>query len=95
MVCEHLKELEQAIIDAGIKITYRGQAWSNVNEWGYFDCVLDLPECRARFSLPEFVVDHIHRGTHDGTEQGLYCEKCRDGVMGRHPIAFPSDVQFP
>ena len=87
--------LFRSLIEAGMKETYRGQAWSNVNEWVYFDCVLDLIECRKRFSLPECVVDHIHRGTHDGTEHGLYCEECRDGVMGRHPEAFPSDIRFP
>ena len=95
MTCEHLRDLEQALIDAGMKITYRGKAWQIAREWVYFDCVLDLGECRRRFSLPDFVVDHTHRGTHDGTEQGLVCERCQDAVMGRHPIAFPSDLRFP
>jgi len=95
MVCEHLKELEQALIEAGMVITSRGQAWTKVREWVYFDCVLDLAACRKRFSLPDFVVDYVHCGTHDGTEQGLYCKKCKDGVMGRNPIAFPSDLHFP
>lgn len=95
MTCEHLRALEQALIDAGMEITFRGQAWEKVNEWVYFDCVLDLAACRERFSLPAFVIDHVHRGTHDGTEQGLFCEKCLDGVMGRHPIAHPSDLRFP
>jgi hypothetical protein len=95
MTCEHLRELEQALIDAGMEITYRGQAWGNAREWVYFDCVLDLAECRLKFTLPDFVVDHVHRGTHDGTEQGLYCKRCLDGVMGRHPEAHPSELRFP
>lgn len=95
MVCEHLKELEQALIDAGMTITHRGKVWTRAREWVYFDCVLDLAECRRRFSLPDFVENHTHRGTHDGTEQGLVCSRCRDAVMGRHPIAFPSDIHFP
>ena len=95
MVCKHLRELEQALIEAGIRITFRGQAWTKAREWVYFDCVLTLAECRRRFSLPDFVKDHSHRGTHDGTEEGLVCERCRDAVMGRHPKAFPSDIRFP
>ena len=95
MTCEHLRELEQALIDAGMKEIYRGRAWSESREWVYFDCILDLQETRTGFDLPAFVKDHVHRGTHDGTEQGFYCEKCRDGIMGRHPEAFPSDIRFP
>lgn len=95
MVCEHLSELEQALINAGIDTTYRGQAWTKAREWVYFDCVLDLAECRRLFSLPDFVVDHTHCGTHDGTEQGLVCNRCHDAIMGRHPVAFPSDNHFP
>ncbi len=95
MICEHLRVLERALIDAGVKISYRGKVWERANEWVYFDCVLDLAECRKQFGLPGFVVDHVHCGTHDGTEQGLVCERCLNGVMGRHPEAHPSDVGFP
>ena len=36
MTCEHLIELERAIIAAGIRETSRGQAWSrNCREWVY------------------------------------------------------------
>jgi hypothetical protein len=42
MTCEHLRPLEQAMIDAGMKETFRGQAWSNnCREWVYFDCFID------------------------------------------------------
>jgi hypothetical protein len=90
MLCEHLRELEQALMDEGIPVTYRGQAWSeNCREWVYFDCILDLPGLRKRFSLPEIVQDHEHLGTHDGNEQGFYCSECHDGVMGLHPRISP------
>lgn len=95
MTCEHLRALEQALIDAGIKVTYRGAAWQVAREWVYFDCVLDLAACRTLFSLPDFVVEHTHRGTHDGCEHGLVCRSCQDAIMGRHPIAHPSDLHFP
>ncbi len=93
MTCRHLRRLERALEAAGIPETCRGQAWSdNCREWVYFDCVLDLASLRARFRLADVVVDHAHRGTHDGCEQGFYCSRCHDGVMGRHPCHGPARV---
>ncbi len=93
MVCECLAKLEQALLNAGIKETYRGQAWSqNCREWVYFDCVLDLPSLRERFGLSDLVKDHEHRGTHDGSERGFVCSECQDGVMGVHPSQKRSDT---
>lgn len=86
MTCEHLIDLENALIADGIKETFRGEAWGrNCREWVYFDCILDLPALRKRFSLPPCVKDHEHLGTHDGCEQGFYCSQCYDGIMGVHP----------
>jgi len=83
MLCEHLSQLEQALIDRGIAVTFRGQAWSmNCREWVYFDCFLDVTEIRKTFSFSECVQDHSHRGTHDGQEVGLVCTVCHDGIMG-------------
>lgn len=83
------------MLDAGLRTTYRGRAWSKVREWVYFDCVIDLAACRNRYDFADTVVDHMHRGTHDGCEQGFCCEACGDGIMGRHPIAHPSENRFP
>lgn len=83
MVCSHLRDLEKALVQRGIKETYRGQAWGkNCREWVYFDCYLDLESIKKRFVFPGFVVEHRHRGTHDGSESGLVCQKCNDAVMG-------------
>lgn len=83
MTCDHLRAIEQAILAHGIKETSRGQAWSdNCREWVYFDCLIDLQGVRSKFTLAECVRDHVHHGTHDGSERGFYCERCRDGVMG-------------
>ncbi len=69
MVCEHLSALEAEMLQRGVKETYRGQTWSrNCREWVYFDCYLDLVALRARFTFAPCVIDHIHRGTHDGAE---------------------------
>jgi hypothetical protein len=86
MVCEHLRALEQELLARGIKETYRGQTWSrNCREWVYFECCFDLPALRARMSFPLCVIDHVHRGTHDGSEAGLVCSQCWDAIMGAHP----------
>jgi len=96
VVCEHLRALEEALLAGGIPVTSRGQAWSkNCREWVYFDCVLDLAECRRRFGLEGCVEEHRHRGTHDGCEAGFVCTVHKDGVMGRHPAAHPGGRSFP
>jgi hypothetical protein len=96
MLCEHLAELEQAIIAAGIPITFRGQPWSsNCREWVYFACWLDRPAIRERFALADCVVDHDHLGTHDGQEAGLVCSSCHDAVMGVHAMHRGGYATFP
>lgn len=88
MTCPHLYPLEKELLDAGFRITFRGQAWSeNCREWVYFDCLFsDLPATMQRLSMDSNVVKiHDHYGTHDGQEYGLICDKCQDGIMGLHP----------
>ena len=86
MVCEHLAALEKELVAAGVRETFRGQAWShNCREWVYFDCVLDRSSIRARTDFAECVQDHEHLGTHDGQEAGFVCTACNDGIMGAHP----------
>jgi len=83
LVCEHLSELEAAILARNIGETFRGQPWSkNCREWVYFDAYLDLPAIRKSFALNACVQDHVHRGTHDGQEAGLVCSACHDAVIG-------------
>jgi hypothetical protein len=83
MVCEHLALIESALLDSGIAVTFRGQAWSDhCREWVYFDCYLDTHALRKQFVLADCVEDHTHRGTHDGMEHGLVCNRCHDAVLG-------------
>lgn len=83
MVCEHLAAVESALLEAGIPVISREQAWTdNCREWVYFDGFLDTASLRRSFPLPFFVRDHTHRGTHDGQEHGLFCGRCLDGIMG-------------
>ena len=85
MTCTHLRAVEQAIIDRGIREELRGTVWTkNCREWVYFECYIDLAAVRTKFALDPCVKDHVHRGTHSGSERGLYCEQCYDGVMGRY-----------
>jgi hypothetical protein len=96
MLCEHLHPLERALHAANIRKTYRGQPRSsNCREWGYFDCFLNLPAIRQRFDLAPCIKDHLHRGTHDGSEAGLVCESCRDAIIGLHPTDSRPAPTFP
>ncbi len=93
MTCKHLRDLEQALLDAGIAETCRGAVWTtNCREWVYFDCILDLASLRDKFCLPEIVKDRDLLGTHEGCERGFYCSQCHDGVMGCHPTHGPRRV---
>ncbi len=89
MICEHLTILEQAIIARGIRETYRGKPWGlNCREWVYFDCYIDTAAVQRVHTLPTCVVEHAHRGTHDGQERGFECSKCHDAIMGSYePVA--------
>ena len=83
MVCEHLSALEADVLASGARETFRGASWSeNCREWLYVDCYLDIDALRTRYALPDFVEEHTHRGTHDGSEHGLVCSRCLDAVMG-------------
>ena len=96
MVCEHLSELEQALIVENIPETYRSQPWtSNCPEWVYFACWLDRSAIRSRFSIADCVVGHDHLGTHDGQEAGLVCNECNDAIMGVHASYCASYPTFP
>ena len=93
MVCKHLQQLEQEIIQAGIIETFRGQAWTkNCREWVYFDCYLDRESIKKRFAFPDHIIEHQHRGTHDGQESGFVCEKCHDAIMGHYSAQSSSKI---
>ena len=95
MTCEHLIELERALIEAGFKELSRGQAWSkNCREWVYFDCFLPAQAIRQKFKFASCVGDHEHRGTHDGSESGFVCNVHNDGVMGYHPASGATAKNF-
>lgn len=86
-MCMHLQALFEELTRKKIKVTYRGQAWSdNCSEWIYYDCYLDNESIRNRLKFDECVKDHSHLGTHDGQESGFFCEQCKDGIMGVHKI---------
>ena len=85
MICEHLSPVEAALIAQGVRETFRGKPWSlKCREWVYYDCYLDLDVVRQHFTLPGCVIDHIHRGTHDGQERGLVCSECDDAIVGAY-----------
>jgi hypothetical protein len=84
MVCEHLKALEEALVDRRAEETYRGQPWSeNCREWVYFRVVLDVPAVAAKLDFAPCVSVHENLDERSGTERGFVCEQCRDAIMGR------------
>ena len=95
MVCEHLRPLEEVLLQAGIEETFRGKAWSeNSREWVYFNCVLPLEDLQQHLSFPDCVQVHSHNGTHSGSESGFVCSIHDDGIMGIHPSAMKGAPVF-
>jgi hypothetical protein len=83
MVCEHLAPLEAALIESGMRETFRGATWSdNCREWVYFDVQLDTEALQARFQLPDCVAVHVNHDPKSGQERGFVCNTCNDAVMG-------------
>ncbi len=83
MVCEHLRELEKALLAAGVRETARGPVWTkNCREWVYFDIVLDIAALQDRFAFAPCVRMHENLDAKSGTERGFECTACHDGVMG-------------
>lgn len=88
-VCEHLRAAEQAVRQAGLVETYRGQPWTdNCRTWVYFDGVLPIDDLLARGLYdPTVVAVHANLDPRSGTERGLCCELDHDGLMGHLPPA--------
>ena len=87
-MCEHLIALDHALHAAGIKETFRGQAWTeNCREWVYYDGILPLDELRIRFKLGPEIETHINTDPKSGTEAGFVCTLCHDGIMGLYEPA--------
>lgn len=91
-LCEHLEPLRLHVLALGGQQQHILQTWSNARHFAFFACILNRPALRAAVPLPAFVVDHDHRGTHDGNESGMVCERCQDGLVGYHPQAAPQDA---
>ena len=86
VLCKNLIKLNNHLQSLSVTKTYSGKPWSNVQgEWIYYDCVLSLDKIRENLKLDVMILNHVHLGTHDGKEQGFYCENCQDGIMGLHP----------
>lgn len=86
-ICEHLKPVEDYIRSLGVKVRAMGSYWSrNCRTWVSFEnAMLDAEALKKKFNLPDFVSVHTHRGTHDGSEHGLVCERDHDALIGLHP----------
>ena len=86
-MCAHLYQVEVYLKEQGVSETFRGQSWSaNCREWIYYDCVLKPEALITKFVLPSFIVIHENNDLKSGTELGLVCTQCNDGIMGKHPV---------
>jgi hypothetical protein len=84
-VCEHLRRVEDHLRDK-CAVTCAGQTWSkNCRFWIYFDAVLDCEALRADFGLGPGITVHVNDDPKSGREKGLFCEACKDAVVGIHP----------
>ncbi|MEL6811815.1 MAG: hypothetical protein AAFP76_10810 [Bacteroidota bacterium] len=85
-MCHHLQRLEEDLLKAGCKETYRGQAWSdNCREWVYFDCILDTDMLLEQYDFPDCIRLHENTDSRSGMELGFVCTQCNDAIMGGHP----------
>jgi hypothetical protein len=85
-MCIHLQPAEAYIKSKGIPEFWRGQPWTdNCREWIYFDCFFNPAELKAKLKLDECVQVHDYFDIKAGSERGLVCDTCKDGVMGIHP----------
>lgn len=85
-MCIHLKPAEEYIKSKGIPEFWRGQPWTNnCREWVYFDCLFSPLDLKNKLGLDDCVTIHDYYDIKAGSERGLFCEICKDGVMGIHP----------
>ncbi|MBN1998586.1 hypothetical protein JW935_13590 [candidate division KSB1 bacterium] len=86
MVCHHLYEFENHILELNVEETARGKLWTKMQgEWVYFRCYIDKESVMEKIRHSEFLQWSEHLGTHEGSEAGIICIKCQCGVMGLHP----------
>lgn len=95
MICEHLRPIERELVAAGARETDRGQPWSDhCREWVTYDCYLDIPAIRERFSVASCIDEHVNDDVRTGRERGLFCRECEDAILGRYApgrgLRFPS-----
>ena len=92
--CEHLKELEKAIRNAGVIIVTYGDWWGTGNKQNiYFDCVLDQKAIEKEFELAPFVEWYEYDGRVAGSEAGYECKQCSSLLVGK--LALYGGEQWP
>jgi hypothetical protein len=93
--CPHLRSLEIDLMQAGIRETFRGKAWSaGCREWVYFDCVLNVKALRSRYRLKDHIKERRNNDPRSGSEAGLICTRCQDAIMGVHPLHGKGKVHY-
>lgn len=67
-----------------IPITYFGKAWSGcINNWIYFDTVLDIEALKELFDLDSNFEVHENLDPKSGVERGFVDKTTGEGIMGK------------
>jgi hypothetical protein len=78
-----LQEILNHLIDEGYKITFEGQAWSNMNaSWVYFNTPLNIDLLITRFDSKKELKIHKNEDPRSGREKGLIDESTDEGITG-------------
>src|SRR4051812_11061384 len=87
-MCEHLQPLADYLKERSVPVTWRGQPWTqNCREWVYYDCVLEPQSLKTKLGLESFIQVHDYVDIKAGSELGLFCDECKDAIIGIHPTS--------
>ena len=80
---KEIKEMAKYLTKQGIAITFFGKAWSGcVNNWIYFDTILEIEELIEKFSLDSNISIHENLDPKSGKERGFIDNRTGEGIMG-------------
>ena len=86
MICLHLNPAKEYIETFNPKVTFAGKSWTeNSRFWIYYDVILDVLTIKKGLKLNECILVNDIEDCKLGMEYGLWCSKCKDGLMGIHP----------
>ncbi len=92
-ICEHLRPLAQAIIDAGIALSPTESPYNDKGTWFACDCTFDEAPLRARLGLDPALRYAEYEGMAAGSDATWNCDVDNQILMGPHPRHIGSDTK--